>query len=131
VELIKQGWQLPNIQQMLTRIGSKRPTIFGIADMTSGYWQMPLHPDCCPSTAFITFRGLYEWTRVPQGMILSANYFQKMMTEEVLRELMYTVCEDYIDDICILGISNENFLQHTRNFLTVPDRSESLYDPTR
>jgi hypothetical protein len=112
--IVNQGWQLPNIQQMLTRIGSKKPRIFGIADMTSGYWQMPLHPDCCPSTAFITYRGLYEWTRVPQGMILSANYFQRMMTEEVLRDLMYDVCEDYIDDILTLGTTPENFLIGTR-----------------
>ena len=33
------GWPIPNIQQMLRRLGSHKPTIFGKLDFTSGYQQ--------------------------------------------------------------------------------------------
>ena len=40
------GYPIPNIQQMLARIGSKRPKVFGVMDLTSGYHQGPLsRPD--------------------------------------------------------------------------------------
>ena len=55
-----EGWQIPNMKEMIERIGSLRPSRFSIADLTSGFFQMPLNETCLPFTAFITFRGIYE-----------------------------------------------------------------------
>ena len=107
-----QGWQIPNMSQMLTRIGSKKPVFFGSADLTSGYYKMPLAEECHPITAFITFRGIYEWTRVPMGLLPSANYFQRTMTEHVLHGLVYTACEVYIDDLLMSASERAAYLQN-------------------
>jgi hypothetical protein len=37
------NWPLPNIAEMLQRLGQKRPKYFAKFDMTSGYHQTPLH----------------------------------------------------------------------------------------
>jgi hypothetical protein len=36
------SWPLPNIEQLLQRIGSQKPKYFAKFDMTSGYWQFPI-----------------------------------------------------------------------------------------
>jgi hypothetical protein len=84
--IVNQGWQIPNMSQMINRIGAKKPTVFGSADLTMGYYQMPLHEDCVPLTAFITFRGIYEWNRVPMGILPAANYFQKLCPRTYLQD---------------------------------------------
>jgi len=101
---------------MLQRIGNLRPNFFGIADLTSGFSEMTITDESMQSTAFITFRGIYEWTRVPMGLLPSANYFQKMMAEYVLHGLIYIICEVYIDDLLIYG-RNEEIPQERRNRL--------------
>ena len=54
-----EGWQIPNMKEMIERIGSQRPARFAIADLTSGFFQMPLDEPCRQYTAFITLRGIY------------------------------------------------------------------------
>jgi hypothetical protein len=112
--IVNQGWQIPNMSQMINRIGAKKPTVFGSADLTMGYYQMPLHEDCVPLTAFITFRGIYEWNRVPMGILPAANYFQKTMSEDVLTGFMYSMCEDYIDDLLIAATDDLEFMGYLK-----------------
>ena len=61
------SWSIPNIAEMLRRIGSRKPKIFGIMDLTQGYQQAPLSGTTKAYTAFITFSGVYEFTRLPFG----------------------------------------------------------------
>jgi len=108
--IVKTGGQIPHITNMLERLGRKHPNIFGSADLTQGYFQMPLSEECRKATAFITYRGLYEWTRVPMGIFPSANYFQHIMQEEILLELLYNICEIYIDDLLVMANSENEFI---------------------
>jgi hypothetical protein len=63
-----EGWPIPNIQQIINRVGTLKPKVFGIIDFTAGYHQTKLHPDSQEYTAFITQYGLFEWTRVAMGL---------------------------------------------------------------
>ena len=51
------SWPIPNIAEMLRRIGSRKPKIFGSMDLTQGYHQAPLSDTTRAYTAFITFSG--------------------------------------------------------------------------
>ena len=53
------SWPIPNIAEMLRRIGSPKPKIFGIMDLTQGYHQAPFSNTTKAYTVFITFSGLY------------------------------------------------------------------------
>ena len=53
---------------MKDMVGSLKPRVFEVVDLTQGFYQMPLHKDCWAATAFISFRGIFEWTRVPRDL---------------------------------------------------------------
>jgi len=55
------------------------------------------------------------------GLKNAPAYFQRAIQFEVLRELVGTVCEIYIDDIIIFGSTEEEYL---RNLAKVLDRLE-------
>ena len=40
----------------------------------------------------------------------SANYFQHIMQEEILLELLYNICEIYIDDLLTMADSENEFI---------------------
>ena len=75
---------IPNIAEMLKRIGSQKPKIFGIMDLTQGYHQAPSTFATRAYTAFITFSGVHQFTRLPFGPKGAPSYFQVIMTTVVL-----------------------------------------------
>ena len=105
------GWPIPNIEQMLHRIGHNKPKYFAVMDLTSGFFQAPLHPDSAKYTAFTTFMGNYQWLRVPMGAKGSPSWFQQQLATKVLAGLIYTICELYIDDIIIYANTLEEYIQ--------------------
>ena len=92
-----EGWPLPNIQQMLERLGKQGAKYWAVFDLTSGYHQAPLSAESRPLSAFITGRGLFQWTRVAMGLKAAGSYFQQRMAHQVLRRLIFHVCEVYLD----------------------------------
>ena len=70
------SWPIPNIAEMLRRISSQKPKIFGIMDLTQGYHQAPLTFATRAYTAFITFSGVYQFTRLSFGPKQASSYFQ-------------------------------------------------------
>jgi len=79
-----EGWPIPNIQQIINRLGSMKPKVFGLIDFTAGYHhQTPLHSNLWAHTAFITQYGLYEWRRVAMGLKGSGPFFQRSITNKV------------------------------------------------
>ena len=62
------GFPIPDIKQMINRLGEKRPKYMAVIDLTSGYHQAPLAVDSRVFTAFTCFMGLFEWLRVPFGL---------------------------------------------------------------
>ena len=68
--------------------------------------------------AFITSIGQYQFTRVPFGLKTAPSYFQEKMASDVLRGLLYFICEVYIDDIIIGGDSEEDLAKNLRFVFT-------------
>jgi hypothetical protein len=101
---------------MIARIGAMNKKFFGTMDLTSGYHQMPMDPHSFWMTAFITFMGVYQWNRVPMGVKPAANFFQKTMACEVLAELLFQVCEVYIDDILVFGRTEDEYIEYLEKF---------------
>jgi hypothetical protein len=111
------GWPIPNIWNMLTRIGEKKPKFFAIFDLTQGYFQVVISEDSRHLTAFRTPSGIYQWTRLPMGLKGAPAHFQKEMQLTVLGPLLGTICEVYLDDIIVWGKSEEDLLQNVETFL--------------
>ena len=89
---------------------------------------MPYHENSRAPTAFICFRGVYECTRVPMGLLPSANFFQKSMSYYVFREPLYQICEVYIDDLLVYGHDDDDFGNNVRTiFQKCRDKTVTQY----
>ena len=111
------SWPIPNIAEMLRRIGSQKPKIFGVMDLTQGYHQAPLTFATRAYTAFIAFSGVYQFTRLPFGPKRAPSYIQEIMATVVLAGLIYMICEMYIDDCTVFGDINIEFLSRLKLIL--------------
>ena len=108
------SWPIPNIAEMFRRIGSQKPKIFGIMDLTQGYHQASLTFATRAYTAFITFSGVYQFTRLPFGPKRAPSYFQEIMATAVLAGLIYMICEMYIGDCTVFGDTNIEFVSRLK-----------------
>jgi hypothetical protein len=104
------GWPLPNIKQMLERIGEKKPKYFAVLDLTQGYYQMAISKKARALTAFRTSEGLYQFCRLPMGLKGAPAFFQAAMQQTVLAEMLYSICEVYLDDIIVFAETEEELL---------------------
>jgi hypothetical protein len=105
------GWPLPNIDEIVTRIGNASPRYMGKMDFTKGFYQGEIEEKCRWLTAFITPFGMYEWNRIAMGLAIAPAWFQRQIAETVLRELVSSVVEHYIDDLLIYAQTEEEFLR--------------------
>jgi hypothetical protein len=112
------SWPIPNIGQLLNRIGDKHAKFFAVMDLTSGYHQAPLSEASKKFTAFVTPFGLFEWNRVPMGLKAAGSYFQRTMCHTVLAGLILSICECYLDDVITFGDSEESFLSNLEAVFT-------------
>ena len=73
----KDVYLLPRIDDILDTLGQTK--FFSSLDLCSGYWQIEMHPDSRPKTAFVTHRGLHEFVRLPFGLCNGPSTFQRLM----------------------------------------------------
>ena len=106
------GWPLPNIRQMLERIGTSKPKVFAVLDLTQGYYQTSISVESRPYTTFRTSKGLYQWKRLPMGLKGAPSYFQHAMQSTVLGGLLQSTCEVYLDDIIVYAQTEQELLHN-------------------
>ncbi|UYV83268.1 K02A2.6-like, partial [Cordylochernes scorpioides] len=89
---------MPVVEHMLGQLGEAR--FFSKLDANSGFHQIPLSLDCQHLTTFITPFGRYKYCRMPFGISLAPEYFQKVMSI-ILQGMDGVMC--YLDDILIFA----------------------------
>jgi putative transposase len=113
---IPDSFPLPIIDEVLQRLEGK--TLYTVFDLLKGYYQLELHENSRKFSAFITSDGVYQWVRIPMGVMNAPSYFQQQIRTVVLSGLE-AICIVYIDDVIIFGNSEE---EHWRNVRTVLER---------
>ena len=109
-------YPLPHLESSLQLLGGNK--WFTTLDLISGYHQIPLREEDKHKSAFSSGSGLYEFNRVPFGMISSGAAMQYAM-ERVLAGLNNNICLSYIDDILIYGKTEK---EHDQNLNAVLKR---------
>jgi hypothetical protein len=108
------GFPLPNIPSMLQRLGSKRFKYAGKLDFSSGYHQILMDPETAALAAFICEEGVFVPLRLMFGIMSAPSYYQGHMGTTVLVDLLYHICELYIDDIFTWGTTDDEFVFNLR-----------------
>ena len=80
-------------------------------DLCLGYWQVEMHSDDRPKTAFATRRDFFEFNVMPFGLSCAPATFERLM-ESVLAGLQWDICFVYLDDIIITGKTFEQMLEN-------------------
>ena len=98
---------MPNIKHVIERISRTNARYFAVLDLTQGYYQMLIDESSRHLTAFRTAFGIFEWNRLPMGLKGAGSYYQSHMQNTVLTDLLYKICESYLDDILVYGRTKE------------------------
>ena len=112
---------LPRIDDTLAMLSGAK--YFTTLDLASGYWQVAMDPESQEKTAFNTYSGLYEFRKMPFGLVNAPATFQRLM-EVVLHGLARRGCLDYLDDIIVIGRTLE---EHNINLINVLQRLRKAF----
>ena len=93
-------------------------TVFGVADATSGYYQVPMREEDIPKTAFTSKYGIFDFLVVPMGLTSAGATFQRLM-EMALAGLQWVSCLIYMDDVIVFG---RDFDEHFSRLMKVLQR---------
>jgi len=113
---VPDSFPLPRIEEVLQHLEGK--ALYSVFDLLKGYYQLALHENSRKYSAFITSEGVYQWVRIPMGVMNAPSYFQQQIRTVVLSGLE-AICSVYIDDVIIFGDTVED---HWRNVRTVLNR---------
>ena len=111
------AFPLPGIKDTLDIIGSKCPKYFSTLDLSSGFWQIAIHPDDVHKTSFVSHYGKFAFKVLPMGMMNSSASFQNTI-QFVLINLLNDSCCAYMDDILAFSATFEDHLIHIDEVLT-------------
>ena len=105
------SFPLPRMECVFDTIGQSRAKYFSSLDLHSAFLQIGMHPDSRHKAAFITQNGIYEYKRMPFGLMNAPVSFQMVMSQ-VLRGMTWKQCLIYLDDILVFSESFEAHIKH-------------------
>ena len=109
---------LPQVDDMLDELGKSK--FFSTLDLAAGYWQVQVHPDSCEKIAFITHRGLYEFSVMPFGLKNAPAVFQRLMQRVLMGlnpEEGPSFVSVYLDDVIVYLETLEDHLKHLQRVI--------------
>ena len=73
--LVRQPYYTQSVDELTTKFHSIQ--YFSMVDMKKVFWQVELHPDSQMYASMALPSGRYVWTRLPMGLVVSSDEFQK------------------------------------------------------
>ncbi|XP_043206059.1 uncharacterized protein K02A2.6-like [Amphibalanus amphitrite] len=113
----RETYQLPTVDELIPRLAGAK--MFSVLDASSGFWQLPLHKDSRHLTCFITPFGRFRMKRLPFGISIAPEVYQRRMNL-LLEGIEGVAC--YMDDVLVFGASEE---EHDKNLKQVLKRMKS------
>ncbi|CAC5397951.1 unnamed protein product [Mytilus coruscus] len=105
--LMREHYKLPTLDDVLPKLANAK--IFSRLDVREAYWHVKLDKESSDLTTMITPFGRYRWARLPFGLKVSSEIFQRKLTEALGDiEGVFTIADDIIVAGC--GRTNEEAL---------------------
>ena len=107
--LIRVPHPLPSPMQVWAKVKAGS-THFLSVDLKQAFWQLPLHEDSQKLTAFYSQLGILAWTRLPMGISIAPETFNREVDIALSRNPNLTNCVREVDD-CLLFASSQEELE--------------------
>ena len=95
---------IPTIEDVLPMLSRAR--VFTVLDARNGYWHIQLDEESSKATTFGTPWGRYKWLRMPFGLTVAPEEFQRRM-DTALEGLSGQ--KAIVDDILVFGCGESDF----------------------
>ena len=105
--LLRERYTMPILDDKLHELRNSK--FFTKADLSSAYWHVKLDEESSKLTTFQALENRYRWLRLPFGLNVSAEIFQRKV-HEALSNLPGTIC--LADDVIIHASTEE---EHDKN----------------
>ena len=115
-KLVADKFPLPRIDDVLDQLG--RAKYFSCLDLISGFHQIELEEESKDITSFSTDKGSYRFKRLPYGIKIAPNSFQRMMSL-AFSGLKPSQAFVYMDDLIVVGCSEKHMLQNLKDVFTL------------
>ena len=99
--LKRERYQMLTLDELLPELSNAK--VFTKVDLSSAYWHLVLDEESSLLTTFITPFGRYCWLRLPFGLKVSSEIFQKRLNQ-ALEGLPGVFC--IADDVLIIGTND-------------------------
>ena len=112
---VRDAFPLPRIDESLDALHKAK--YFTSLDLMSGYLQVQVAQKDRQKTAFTTPMGLYEYTRMPFGLMNAPATFQRLMNT-VFGDMHLSELLIYLDDVIIFSSTLEEHLKRLEHVFT-------------
>nr|ABE26655.1 pol polyprotein [Nosema bombycis] len=111
---VKDKYPIPRVDDVLDALGEAK--IFTKLDALSGYHQIKMREEDIEKTAFACREGLFEFLRMPFGLVNGPATFQRAMNR-ILRPFLGRFVMVYMDDMIIYSRDKREHEGHVREVL--------------
>ena len=115
--LRREHFQLPVFDDLLSELAGAK--YFTKVDLSSAFWHLELDEESSVLTTFSTPYGRFRWLRLPFGLKVSSEIFQKRL-KQAIDDLPGVKC--VADDILIFGSTAYEHNNNLENFLSRCER---------
>ena len=118
--LQREHYKLPTLDDVLPSLSQAR--VFSKLDVKQAYWHVQLDNESSLLATMITPFGRYRWARLPFGLKVSSEIFQRKLNEALVG-LNGVIC--IADDLVVYGSGNtreEADVDHEQNLLALQER---------
>lgn len=117
--VVKDSYPLPNIEEMVDLLRDAK--VMSVMDLSSGFWQVPVHESAKEKLAFTTHFGTYTFRGMPFGFVNAPGIFQRAIAE-TLDPLLFKCVMVYVDDIIIYSRSIDEHIGDLENVFKLLDQ---------
>ena len=113
------AYLLPRIDDMINNLAHYK--VFSTFDIRNAYHQVPILKDDRKYTGFEANGRLYQFRRIPFGVINGVAVFQRLM-DNIIKEEKLKDIFPYLDDIIVAGVNQADYDKNVEAFLDVVKR---------